>query len=76
MKTPRDKYLNDPQFRSLVDMMESYINNVHFTPSEMLEAAVMASINYEMRHIRNMTINAKVEESLRIINDFTSNKEK
>lgn len=76
MKTARDKYLNDPQFRSLVDMMENYIHNVHFTPSEMREAAVMASINYEMRHIRNMTINAKVEESLRIINDFTSNKEK
>lgn len=52
MKTPREKYQNDPQFRMLVDILESQIHQANFTPSELREAAMLASINYEMMHIR------------------------
>ena len=53
--TPRQRYMNDPQFRNLVEYMESHIRAANFTPSEMREAAVLASINYEMsRHRRSI----------------------
>ena len=71
MKTPKEKYLNDPQYNHLVNMLESLIESAKFTPSELREACVLASINYEMRHIRDMQIDPRVEESLRILDDFT-----
>lgn len=49
MKTPRDKYMNDPEYHSLVRMLESFIEGARFTPSEMREAVILACINYEMR---------------------------
>jgi hypothetical protein len=53
-KSPEDRYLNDNEFHMLVDLMESFIVKAQFTPSEMREAAVLASIKYEMR--RQFTI--------------------
>jgi hypothetical protein len=38
------KYLNDPDFKMLVDTMEKLIHDNRYTPSEMREAALMASI--------------------------------
>lgn len=49
MKTPREKYRNDNMYRVLVDMMVEQINQCNYTPSEMREAAVLASIIYEER---------------------------
>jgi hypothetical protein len=72
MKSPKEKYLNDPQYNHLVNMLESMIEKAQFTPSELREACVLASINYEMRHIRDMQIDPRIEESLRILDDFTS----
>ena len=42
------KYLNDPQFHQLVNMLENLIHQAQFTPSELREAAVFAAIRYEM----------------------------
>jgi len=50
MKTIKSKYQNDPQYAACVRMMESMMHNNQFTPSEMREMAVLASINYEMSH--------------------------
>ncbi len=72
MKTPRDKYMNDPEYHQLVDMLESFVELTRFTPSEMREAAVLACINYEMRHVREMTINPRTEEAFRILDEFTT----
>ena len=74
MMSPKDKYMNDPQFNNLVNMLESLIQQAQFTPSELREACVLASINYEMKHIRQMQIDPRIEDSLRILDEFTSRK--
>jgi hypothetical protein len=51
-QTARDRYLNDPTYRRVVDMMEHLLHQAQITPSEMREAAVLASINYESHNIR------------------------
>lgn len=50
MKSPDERYLQDPQYRQVVDMLESFIHKYHFSPSELREMAVMACIRYEMRY--------------------------
>jgi hypothetical protein len=68
MKTPSEKYLNDPEFRQLVCMLESFVERAQFTPSELREAAVLACINYEMRHVREMTIiDPRAAEAFRVL---------
>lgn len=72
MKTPREKYMNDPEYHRLVEFLESFIEHARFTPSELREAAVLASINYEMRHVREQTIDPRTEAALRILDEFTA----
>lgn len=72
MKTPREKYMNDHEYNRLVDMLESMIEHARFTPSEMREAVVLACINYEMRHVRQSTIDPRAEEAFRILDEFTT----
>ena len=50
LKSPRDRYNNDSAFRSLVDMMVHTIMAARYTPSEMREAAILASIIYQEQH--------------------------
>jgi len=50
--TPRDRYLRDPAFRALVDFMVSAIQQNKYSPSEMREAALLASIVYEEHQVR------------------------
>jgi hypothetical protein len=62
------KYYNDPEFKTLVDVMENFIHQNKYTPSEMREAALMASINYEMRRTdRIVYLDPKTEEALQIL---------
>lgn len=72
MKTPREKYMNDPEYNHLVGMLESFIDRARFTPSELREACVLASINYEMRHLRERQIDPRVEDALHTLDKFTS----
>ena len=69
--SPRDKMMNDPEFNQLVTMLESFIERAQFSPSELREAAVLASINYEMRHIRGMQIDTHTMEALQVLDEFT-----
>ena len=57
MKTPRDKYQNDPAYKMLVDTLVSQIVECKYTPSELREAALLASIIYEEMTIRPLFIN-------------------
>jgi hypothetical protein len=72
MKTPREKVMNDPEYNALVRMLESMIEQARFTPSELREACVLASINYEMRHVRSATIDQRVMEAFDVLDKFTS----
>lgn len=74
MKTPRDKYMNDPEYHALVNMLENFIERAQFTPSELREACVLACINYEMRHVREMTIDPRAAEAFRVLDEFTTRK--
>ncbi|HRP76262.1 MAG TPA: hypothetical protein PKZ27_11715 [Rhodocyclaceae bacterium] len=74
MKTPREKYMNDPEYHRLVDMLESFVERAQFTPSELREACVLACINYEMRHVREMTIDPRAAEAFRVLDEFTTRK--
>lgn len=48
MKTPREKYENDPHYHALVDSMMAMIDQGNFTPSELREAVIYAATRYEM----------------------------
>lgn len=47
-KTPEERYLCDPEFKQLVDVMISIIHKAQFTPTELREAAILAATKYEM----------------------------
>ncbi len=72
MKTPKEKYMNDPEYNHLVSTLESLIESAKFTPSELREACILASINYEMRHVREHNIPPQVDNAMRILDEFTS----
>lgn len=76
MKTPREKYMNDPEYHNLVRMLEEFIERARFTPSELREAAVLACINYEMRHVREHTIDPRMEQAFRVLDEFTTRRPK
>lgn len=61
MQYPKDRYLTDPMYKSLVDMLESYIHRAEFTPSELREAAILASINYESKQARKCMLDLTPE---------------
>lgn len=71
MKTPQEKYENDPQYKQLVDMLAAFLLQAQFTPSEMREAATLACIHFEMRSIyRFRTVPWKVKEAIETMHKF------
>ena len=46
---PEDRYMRDPHFHALVDVLENAIHVAQYTPTEIREAAMLAAIRYEMR---------------------------
>jgi len=74
MKTPKEKYMHDPEYHHLVNTLEQLIEQARFTPSELREACILASINYEMRHVRDQHIDPRVEDAFRILDMFFINK--
>lgn len=54
---PRDdvqaRYNTDPAFRGVVDMLHALIRNVQLSPAEVRQAAMLASIRYEMFDVRH-----------------------
>lgn len=76
MQSIRERYLNDPQFHALVSLMVSHLQQCNYTPSEMRQAAILASIIYEEHQIRRFEcppIPKSVEHSLSILHEWTDN---
>lgn len=72
MRSPRERYQNDPEYRLLVQTLESFIHQARFTPSELREAAVLASINYEINHYRGMVeIDPDVMAAFGVLDRYT-----
>lgn len=44
------RYSEDPEFRRLVDTLTSFIEHLQFTGSDLKEAAIYATILFELRH--------------------------
>jgi len=70
MKTPKEKYMNDPEYNHLVNTLEQLIKQARFTPSELREACILACINYEMRHIRDFHIDPRIENACMVLDEF------
>lgn len=69
--SPRERYLNDPEFYALVDMMFAYISACRFTPGEMREAAVLASIMYEEQNLTTRyMIPKEIDQKLRDLQEW------
>ena len=64
--TPRDKYMLDPAYKALVDMIEHMIHRAEFSPSEIREATMLACINYEMHTLRSYHIKITPEMNERL----------
>ena len=68
MKTPKEKYANDNNYRRLVDMLEALIVQAEFTPSEIREACMLACIRHEhYRRIRPVVISAEAAAAMEIL---------
>jgi len=74
MESPRKKYMTDNEFRALVQMMVAYIHQCYFTPSEMRQASILASIIYEEQTIRDFLVPAEVEAALVRVHDWANKK--
>lgn len=70
MKTPKEKYMNDPEYHHLVNTLERMIEQARFTPSELREACMLACINYEMRHVRDHQIDPRAEAAFMELDRF------
>lgn len=74
MKSPREKYMNDPEYHQLVSTRENFIESARFSPSEMREACVLACIKYEMRHVRENSTDPRAAEAFRVLDEFICRK--
>lgn len=46
--TPEQRYMNDIDFRRLVDLMQSFLGKSQFTPTELREAAILAATRHSI----------------------------
>ena len=59
IRSIEDRYRDDSVFRNIVDVLQSMLENqesLTFTPTEMREAAMLAQILFESRHVRPIII--------------------
>jgi len=72
-QSPKDRYENDAQYKTLCDLIESFLHQARFTPSEVRECAVMACIHYEMKHGLNhylQSVPLQVNNAFKTLSDY------
>lgn len=52
MKTPAERYRQDPYFYNIVNLLRAELARGDFTPSELREAVILAATMHEMEHVR------------------------
>jgi len=62
MKTPQEKYENDPAYHQLVSSLYQMIKDYQFTPSELREAALFEATKFEMERASELRL-GKVSET-------------
>ena len=75
MQSPRERYLTDPHFHALVELMAAHIRECNYTPSEMREAAVLASIIYEQNTVKYLhcpSIPKSVVDGLEVLHTWAN----
>ncbi len=65
MRSVVERYQTDPEFRALVDVLASQIYAARYTPTEIREAAIMASTIVEAHTIRPAIIPLRDFDDLR-----------
>lgn len=48
MKSPHERYAQDPNYKQLTDALEALIRDARMTPSEIRECALLACIHHEL----------------------------
>jgi len=61
---PRMRYLNDPEFKVLVDSLLRLIKNCQFTPFELKQALTLALTIHEETSVRPFFLAMKEEDKL------------
>ena len=49
---PDEKYLNDPTFRTIVNVLRDQLRQANYTPSDLREAVMLACTMHEMEVVR------------------------
>ena len=73
-QSARERYFTDSIYKNIVDTMTHMLNTAQLTPSEMREAAILASINYENLRIRSfhITMTPELHATLESLNSMVS----
>ena len=53
------RYKSDPQFAMVVNVLRSYMEQAHYTPTELREACHLAACMYEWEHVKPLMIDPK-----------------
>lgn len=75
LRTPAERYRNDPRYHALVQTIEAMLYRADFSPAEVREAAMLASINYELYRMSiepRIILRPEVEEAMQQISRFVN----
>lgn len=66
IKKMRERYENDPNFHTMVNLFVNAINNLEMTPSEIREAAMFAAIkvDYDLYGLKRIYKDETLEERI------------
>lgn len=67
--SPEHRYVNDAKFKQIVDILEHLIHSAEFTPSEIREAAMLATIHHELKTVKPIIVSREDYEYFKYNHD-------